>query len=152
MGAPCLVNVVKEWPPKRKAELQLGDKRKAEKESLGSCRSIKLRYSEKAKMFWKKVTHFVLTLLINFKTDFSKWIFFLILWPSHDSWTLLSSRSPCSLQAMDGYIQRTPTPCTKGSKSLWSCTWIICFKTGLCLPFGYWDGVFGRTDTKVVIL
>ena len=53
MGAPCLVNVVKERPPKRKAELQLGDKRKAEKESLGSCRSIKLRYSEKDKCFEK---------------------------------------------------------------------------------------------------
>ena len=26
---------------------------------------------------------------------------------------------PCSLQAMDGYIQRTPTLRTKGSKSLW---------------------------------
>ena len=75
MGAPCLVNVVKEWPPKRKAELQLGDKRKAEKESLGSCRSIKLRYSEKAKMFWKNDPLF-LTLLINFRKDFSKWIFF----------------------------------------------------------------------------
>ena len=53
MGAPCLANVVKGRPPKKKAELQLGDKRKAEKESLGSCRSIKLRYSEKAKIFGK---------------------------------------------------------------------------------------------------
>ena len=48
--------------------------------------AVKFRYSEKVTKIWKKISHFVLTLLNKFSKGER---FFKILWPSHNIWTLL---------------------------------------------------------------
>ena len=47
--------------------------------------AVKFRYSENVTKIWKKISHFVLTLLSSFKKR--RRFFFQILWPSHNIWT-----------------------------------------------------------------